>query len=363
LFGLTALLVIPLFAAQGAQSVTLMWDPNQETNVTGYRLLYGTKSGEYSWQLNVATNAAVANDLLEGETYYFAAVAYTAAGFESDLSAELTYTVPPSPTSPTPSPSATPTGGLVNVSTRMHVGGGEEVLIAGFIVTGQTPTEVVVRGLGPSLKNAGITNAAADPVLTLVDSTGAKIAFNDDWDARNPAAIASGLAPSNSAESLLITTLPAGAYTAVLETKGQPSVALLELYQFSANPGSGVVNISARGRIGSGDDVMIAGFILTGNQPTRVVVRALGPSLSRLGIAQPLSNPELALHDGNGSLIFRNDDWRSEQASQLLSLGMAPSSEEESAIVATLPAGNYSAVVQGVNGSEGVGVVEIYSVE
>jgi hypothetical protein len=245
----------------------------------------------------------------------------------------------------------------------MYVSGSEEVLIGGFIVTGQAPTQVVLRGLGPSLRNAGVANAGSDPVLTLIDSSGAEIAFSDDWDAQNPALLASGLTPGDSAESMLIATLPAGAYTAVLETKGEPSVALVELYQLSASQGSGLVNISSRGRVGSGNDVMIAGFILTGNQSTKVVMRAVGPSLSRAGVAQPLADPELSLYDGNGSLIFRNDNWRSEQETQLLSLGVAPSSDKESAILATLPAGNYSAVVRGVNGSEGVGLVEIYALE
>jgi hypothetical protein len=149
----------------------------------------------------------------------------------------------------------------------------------------------------------------------------------------------------------------------VLETKGSPGVALFELYQLGNNAASGVVNLSTRGRVGLGDDVLIAGFILTGDHPTRVILRAIGPSLSEAHISQPLADPELELYDGNGSLIFQNDNWRSTQEAQIVASGMAPSDEKESAIIITLPAGNYSAVVRGVGGTEGVALVEIYALE
>ena len=165
--------------------------------------------------------------------------------------------------------------------------------------------------------------------------------------------IATGLAPTEALESLVIATLPAGAYTAVLETKNSPGVALFELYLLGGSTASGVVNLSTRGRVGLGDDVMIAGFILTGDNAKRVIVRAIGPSLSQSGISQPLADPELELHDGNGSLIFRNDNWRSDQEAEIVQSGMAPPAEQESAIIATLPAGNYSAVARGVGGSRG----------
>ena len=199
-------------------------------------------------------------------------------------------------------------------------------------------------------------------MLTLFDSTGAVLASNDDWNEQDPAAIATGLAPTDPLESMLIATLPAGAYTAILETKDAPGVALFELYQLG-NTASGVANLSTRGRVGLADDVMIAGFILTGDLATRVIVRAIGPSLSQAGISQPLANPELELYDGNGSLIFRNDDWRSDQETHIVQSGLAPSAEQESAIIVTLPAGNYSAVVRGVGGTEGVALVEIYALE
>jgi hypothetical protein len=189
------------------------------------------------------------------------------------------------------------------------------------------------------------------------------LASNDDWDSHDPAIIATGLAPSEALESLVMATLPAGAYTAVLETKDSPGVALFELYQLGNNPAPGVVNLSTRGWVGPGNNVMIAGFVLTGDHLTRVMVRAIGPSLSAAGISHPLADPELALYDGNGSLIFRNDNWRSDQEAQILQSGIPPSAEQESAIIAALPAGNYSAVVRGVGGSEGVALVEIFALQ
>ena len=200
-------------------------------------------------------------------------------------------------------------------------------------------------------------------MLTLFDSTGAVLATNDDWDTQDPALVATGLTPTEPLESMLLATLPAGAYTVVLETKGAPGVALFELYQLGNNTASGLANLSTRGRVGLGDDVMIAGFILAGDHATTVIVRAIGPSLSEAGISHPLANPELELHDGNGSLIFRNDNWRSDQEARLVRSGLAPSDDQESAIIATLPAGNYSAVVRGVGGSEGVALVEIYALQ
>jgi hypothetical protein len=416
------------------QSVTVTWDANIEPDVVGYRFFYGTQSGVYSNQVDVVAPIAVASALLEGETYYFAAIAYNINGIESEFSDEISYTVPGSPPSPSPTPSGTPTptatatatpsappsatptatatatatptatphgtptatatatptatatatatpiappsatptatpavtpetGGLVNVSTRALVASDQNVLIGGFIITGDIPRTVVLRGIGPSLRRSGVENAAADPVLTLFDSTGTALAVSDDWDAQDPAMIASGLAPTEALESMLIATLPAGAYTAVLESKDSPGVALFELYQLGNNMASGVVNLATRGHVGVADDVMIAGFILAGDQATRVIVRAIGPSLSQAGISQPLADPELELHDGNGSLIFQNDNWRSDQEAQIVASGMAPSAEQESAIIATLPAGNYSAVARGVGGTEGVAVVEIYALD
>jgi hypothetical protein len=333
------------------QSVTVIWDANSEPDVIGYRLFYGTESRVYTNHVDVPGPMAVASNLSDGQTYYFAAVAYNFAGFESQLSAEISYTP------------GRQDGGLANVSTRARVADGEDVIIGGFVITGDIPRTVVLRGLGPSLTRSGVAEAATDPVLTLFDSTGAVLASNDNWDPHDPAAIATGLAPTEALESFIMATLPAGAYTAILKNKDSPGVALFELYQLGNSVTSGIVNISTRGRVGIGDNVIIAGFILTGDHVTRVIVRAIGPSLSEAGISHPLADPELDLHDGNGSLIFRNDNWRSDQEAEIVQSGLAPSAEQESAIIATLPAGNYSAVARGVGGSQGVALIEIFALE
>lgn len=337
----------PAAVFSATRSVTVMWNANPEPDIVGYRLLYGRESGVYTEQIDVPGPIAIATNLLTGETYYFAAVAYNSGGLQSELSEEISYTVGPS------------TSGLANVSTRARVSDGEDVVIGGFIIAGDTPRTVVLRGLGPSLTQAGIPGAASDPKLSLFNSTGGLIAFNDNWDPTDPITIASGLAPTEPLESFLMATLPAGAYTSVLETNGSPGVALFELYQLGSP--SGVVNLSTRGRVGVGDNVIISGFILTGGHSTRVVVRAIGPSLSSAGVSDPLADPELELFDGYGTLIFRNDNWRTDQEAQIEQSGLAPQSDQESAIISTLSAGNYSAVARGVDGSEGVALVEIYA--
>src|SRR5664279_5003754 len=215
-------------AVAATQSVTVLWDANSELDVVGYRLFYGTESRVYTNQVDVSGPMAVASDLSEGETYYFAVIAYNLDGFESELSAEISYTP------------GRQNGGLANVSTRALVTDDEGVLTGGFIITGDTPRTVVLRGLGPSLTASGVEQAAADPALTLFDSAGVVLASNDDWDANDPATIATGLGPTEALESLVIATLPAGAYTAVLETKDSPGVALFELYQLGNNRASGV---------------------------------------------------------------------------------------------------------------------------
>ena len=143
------------------------------------------------------------------------------------------------------------------------------------------------------------------------------IASNDNWrtDAGNVAA--TGLAPTDDLEAAIVTTLTPGAYTAVVSgVGGGTGVALFEIYDLE-QPNSRIVNISTRGRVATGDNIMIGGFILGGDQPSQVVVRALGPSLTLHGIAGALANPTLELYNDHGTLIYANDDWRSDQGDQI----------------------------------------------
>jgi hypothetical protein len=241
---------------------------------------------------------------------------------------------------------------------------GDGVLIGGIIIVGNSPKRVVVRALGPSLGAAGLTTTLSNPTLTLYSSSGAAIASNDDWrSGPDAAAIAAfGLAPSSDSESAILATLMPGAYTAkIAGAGGSKGIALLEVDDTDLS-GSRIGNISTRGRVDTGNSIMIGGFIISGSQSTQVLVRALGPSLAKYGVTGNLSDPILDLYNGNGSKIFTNDNWKSSQKSQIIATSLAPTDDRESAILATLAPGNYTAMVHGAKNTTGVALVEVYSV-
>ena len=256
-----------------------------------------------------------------------------------------------------------PTQELLNVSTRSQVLGGDKVLIGGFIITGNVAKTVVLRALGPSLAEAGVTGVLADPTLELYDSAGALIQQDDNWVSPLPAnVVAAGLTPKDPAESLITATLRPGSYTAVLQGAGGSSsgVGLFELYDL--DPADSLVsNLSTRGEVGGGDHAMIGGFIVGGTQATEVLIRATGPSLTNLGVSGALLDPVLELHGSDGSLLAENDNWRSDQEQEILATTIAPSDDKESAILATLAPGNYTALVRGAGSSSGIALVEVYS--
>jgi predicted outer membrane repeat protein len=274
-------------------------------------------------------------------------------------------------------PAPTP-GSLGNVSTRLQVGTGNNVLFAGFIIQGNASKTLLIRSAGPSLTQFGVPGALGDPQLELHDANNT-IGTNDNWQTTQiggvitsdqTAAIQnSGAPPLNPAEPAIIATLPAGSYSAVVQgVGGTQGVATVEVYDLSQNNGAILANISTRGFIQTGDNVMIGGFIVVGN-PSKVLVRATGPSLIPFGISNALANPRLELHDGNGTLAA-NDDWQTtqiggiittDQSAAIQSSGLAPSNAAESAIIATLAPGNYTAIAQGVNGGTGVGLIEVFA--
>jgi uncharacterized delta-60 repeat protein len=268
---------------------------------------------------------------------------------------------------PTGTPTATPTaspGQLGNISTRVRVETGNNVLIGGFIVTGTQLKRVIVRAIGPSLNSAGVLGALANPILELRDSSGLLIASNDNWmDAVNRQEIIdSSLAPTNNLESAILMTLPASnsAYTAIVRgVNDGTGVGLVEAYDLDRTVDSRLANISTRGSVQTGNDVMIGGFIVVGQTSQRVIVRAIGPSLP---VSGKLADPILELHDSNGALLQSNDNWRTGgQEAEIIATGIPPSDDLESAIVRTLPAGSYTAIVRGVNGTTGVALVEVYA--
>jgi hypothetical protein len=238
---------------------------------------------------------------------------------------------------------------------------GDNALIGGFIITGTQPKRVIVRAIGPSLPLAG---ALADPILELRDSTGSLIRANDNWRTDQQAEIiATGVPPSNDLESAIVAALPANsaAYTAIVRgVNNTTGIGLVEAYDLDRTVDSKLANISTRGLVQTGDNVLIAGTLILGQGSQRVIVRAIGPSLSVTG---KLADPTLELRDGNGGLVRSNDNWRSDQEAEIIATGIPPTNNLESAIVATLPANGaaYTAIVRGANGTTGVAVVEVYA--
>ena len=272
----------------------------------------------------------------------------------------------PEPTS-TPAPPIPPAQPL-NISTRAHVLNGESALIGGFILTGPDSKQVIVRALGPSLGANGMPGALADTVLDLYDSSGHLLASNDNWkDAQQGQIQNTGVAPGDALESAIVVTLSGNsAYTAVVRGKnGGTGIGLVEVYDLGLGSNSKLGNISTRGLIEQGDDVMIGGFIVGGSatERTGVVVRAIGPSLSGLGLSNALSDPTLTLHDSNGSVIGANDNWRDAQQPEITAAGLAPADDREAALFASLAPGAYTAIVAGKANSTGVGLVEAYHVQ
>ena len=270
-----------------------------------------------------------------------------------------------------------------NISTRAFVQTGDNVVIGGFMVQGTQPKRVIIRAIGPELTSYGVPNALVNPTLELHDGTGALMASNDNWqhtiiggiitsdqrgDIRN-----SGYAPGDGRESASVAELPAGNYTAMVHgVNDTTGVALVEVYDLSPGFNSILSNISTRAFVQTSDDVMIGGFIVAGGVSKKVIVRAIGAELTQYGVPNVLANPTLELYDGAGALIASNDNWTrtiiggiitASQFRDILDSGYAPTDLSESALIADLPAGNYTAIVRGVNSTTGVGLVEVYDLD
>ena len=261
-----------------------------------------------------------------------------------------------------PSPSPNPASNTVNLSTRVRVQTGDNAGIGGFIVAGNAPKHVLIRAIGPSLAGFGVPDALANPALELHGSGEFVTMINDNWkDTQEVAIQATGIAPSNDLESAIDATLSPGAYTAIGRGNGNSSgVALVELYDLDAVAGSKLANISTRAFVGTGDNVVIAGFMLGGNSANdRIVVRGLGPSLGAAGVPGALADPTLELRNSDGALLDANNDWQDDaaQAAELNAAGLAPTNPLESGIAATLPPGLYAAILAG---GTGIGLVEVY---
>lgn len=255
-----------------------------------------------------------------------------------------------------------PTGKVQNLSTRLRVETGERVLIGGFIVDGVEPKKVILRAIGPSLRSSQLQDVLEDPTLQLFSGQ-TLVAENDNWREGDQAEIvASGVPPTNDAESAIVRTLAPGAYTAIVRGKNNTTgVGLVEAFDLNPEANSRLANISTRGFVSTGNNVMIAGFILSpGN--SKVVVRALGPTLEARGVSDVLQDPDLTIFDENGNQIDQNNSWKQEQQKELDELQLGPGNENEAAIVTTLPGGQYTAIVRGRENTRGVGLVEVYNI-
>lgn len=278
-------------------------------------------------------------------------------------------------------PVSVPRGRLINVSTRAHVGAGERVAIAGFVLQGSGTRRIVVRALGPSLAAFGLTGLLPNPRLRLVNAAGQEVAVNDNWRDGDPIGLGEfGLRPTDDNESAIVATLPAGAYTALVDDPaGTQGNALVEVYDIAADGPARVVNLSTRavahavvsdfpqlpGENPNRPSALIGGFVIRGG-PCRVLVRSLGPSLTPFGIVNAEPDPRITLRSPDAPRLERmNLSWQSQDVSEdavaVQSSGFAPGNQFECAVVVELPEGSYTAVIEpGFSAAAGVATVEIY---
>lgn len=255
---------------------------------------------------------------------------------------------------------------LRNSSTRLEAGRGDEVLIGGFIIAGPATKKVVLRGLGPSMKINGspIAGTLPDPMLELRRSDGTVLGANDNWqDTQSTEIQAHGLAPADDREAAISISLDPGNYTVVLSGKNDATgIALVEAYDVDPASTARLLNISTRGRVRTGDQVMIGGVILGGTDYTRVIFRGLGPSLAVNGVPVPgrLADPTLEVHDRNGATVAFNDNWKNNQQVEVQQSGLAPVDERDAAVIGNFPPGHYTAIVRGKGNTSGLALVEAY---
>jgi len=273
----------------------------------------------------------------------------------------FTLVIPPFPPPPPPATNVT------NISTRAQVLTGDNILDGGFIITGTESKNILIRAIGPSLGSQGLSGVLTDPTLELHGpNSSALLATNDNWQ-DNPEydiryfGLPPTILPTNNLEAAIFVNLQPGAYTVIIAGKdGGTGIGLVELYDF--DPSDSMANMSTRGSVGTGDDVLIGGFILApdGGVSSTILVRAIGPSLAAAQVANPLQDPEIELYDSNGATIAFNDNWKDSQEAQIEATGLAPTDDHESAILQTLAPGAYTAIVSGTSNTTGIGLVEVY---
>jgi hypothetical protein len=359
----------------GTASATL----NASVNPNGLATMFNFTSDFQSFAAQAAGSGTASvpftvnvTGLSPNTQYHFNATATNGAGTTQGV--EQIFTTLPAAT-PTPTP-----GLVANVSTRLPVGTGDNVLIEGFSVQGPAGStkKIIVRAIGPFLATCcGITDALANPTLEIHDPSNgnAIVAMNDDWKVTQFGSLitadqsgeiaASGFAPSNDLESAIIANLPPGSYTAVVRGVGNSvGTGVVDAFDLSPAASAKLVNIATRGLIQPGDQLMIAGFVVQG-APVKAVVKAIGPSLAAFGINNALADTTLQLRDQNGVIVVENDNWKvrsdgSSQQAEMEATGLQPTNDLEAAFVTTIQPGQYTAQVRGKPEGTGIGVVQVY---
>jgi len=272
-------------------------------------------------------------------------------------------------------------GRLINISCRAGVGTGGNILITGFVVGGAGTSgqeSLLIRASGPALIPFGVGGTLPDPQLQLFSGSSA-IATNNGWAGNALIASTASLVGAfawtspSSHDSALLETPSAGAYTAqVAGQSGDTGVALVEVYD--ATPAGTytpstprLINISARVQVGTGGNILIAGFVVGGSTSTTVLVRASGPALIPFGVSGTLPDPQLKLFSG-GTVLATNNGWGgsadiADAAASVGAFSWTDSSSNDSALLVTLPPGPFTAQVAGAGGDSGVALVELYEVK
>jgi outer membrane protein assembly factor BamB/subtilisin family serine protease len=358
-----------------AQPVTQTVAPG--SNLTLYVGATGPGPLTYQWSLNGAAIAGAVNS-----TYSVFAAETSDAGSYSATVTGAAGTLVTTPATvnvgvaPTPPPTLAGATKIMNLSARANVGTGGNILIAGFVIQGSGSKNVLLRGIGPALGLApfNVAGALAQPQLTLVNSaTNLTVTMATVWGG-NPALAAlfsevgAFALSANSADSAVLETLPVGGYTSqVAGVNGTTGVALAEIYDADvASSTSSLVNISARADVGTGANILIAGFSIQGTQPASVLLRGIGPTLGTapFNVSGVLAQPEIDLYDSAGTKLDTNTGWGGSPAlsTAFTETGafQLPAGSADAAMIETLPAGNYTLQLSGQNGTTGVGLVEVY---